>query len=89
MIEIIDQRLNDKKSLLVAPLVAVMEALVKNPYGVNLLNSPYSDIDGKGLLEFAELCCENRNHYYIEVPTERTQFEQNSVSGFKIVRRFQ
>ena len=34
LMEIIDQRLNDKKPLLVAALVAVMETLKKNPYGL-------------------------------------------------------
>jgi hypothetical protein len=43
--EIIDQRLNDKKPLLVAALVAVMETLNKNPYGLNLLNSSSVDIE--------------------------------------------
>jgi hypothetical protein len=59
--QIIDQRLNDKKPLLVAALVAVMETLKKNPYGMNLLNSSSADIedyltnynDGKSLLQFA------------------------------------
>jgi hypothetical protein len=62
--EIVDQRLNDKKSLLVAALVAVFQTLKANPYGLNLLNSSYldiedyiaNDIDGKNLLQFAELC---------------------------------
>jgi hypothetical protein len=64
VMEIVDQRLNDKKPLLVAALVAVMETLKKNPYGLNLLNSSYADIenylttdnDGKSLLQFAESC---------------------------------
>jgi hypothetical protein len=67
VIEIIDQRLNNKKLLLVAASVAVMETLKKNPYGLNLLNSPSADIesylttdnDGTGLLQFAELCYNN------------------------------
>jgi hypothetical protein len=62
VMEIIEQGLNDKKPLLVAALVAVMETLKKNPYGLNLLNSSSSDIenyltthnDGKILLQFAE-----------------------------------
>jgi hypothetical protein len=65
--QIIDQRLNDKKPLLVAALVAVMETLKKNPYGMNLLNSSSADIedyltnynDGKSLLQFAESCYNN------------------------------
>jgi hypothetical protein len=67
VIEIIDQRLNDKKPLLVAALVAVMETLKRNPYGLNLLNSSSVDIedylttdnDGKALLQFAESCYNN------------------------------
>ena len=67
LMEIIDHRLNDKKPLLVAAFVAVMETLKKNPYGLNLLNSPAADIedyfttdnDGKTLLRFAELCYDN------------------------------
>jgi hypothetical protein len=66
VITIINQRLNDKKLLLIATLVAVMETL-KNPYGLNLLNSSSADIenylttdnDGKSLLQFAELCYDN------------------------------
>jgi hypothetical protein len=62
--EIIDQRLNDKRSLLVAAFIAVLNTLKANPYGFNLLNSSsvdiedYSanDIDGKNLLQFAESC---------------------------------
>jgi hypothetical protein len=65
--QIIDQRLNDKKPLLVAALVAVMETLKKNPYGMNLLNSSSADIedyltkdmDGNRLLKFAESCYNN------------------------------
>jgi hypothetical protein len=67
VMEIIDQRLNDKKLLLVAALIAVMETLKKNPYGMNLLNSSSTDIedclttdnDGKRLLQFAESCYNN------------------------------
>jgi hypothetical protein len=62
--EIIDRRLNDKKSLLVAALIAVLSTLKANPYGLNLLNSSSpdvedyiaDDIDGKNLLQFAESC---------------------------------
>ena len=62
--EIVDERLNDKKSLLVTALVAILNTLKANPYGLNLLNSSsldiedYSanDIDGKNLLQFAESC---------------------------------
>jgi len=74
LIEIIDQRLNDKKPLLVAALVTVMETLKRNPYGLNLLNSSYADIenyvtadnDGKSLLQFAESCYDNLLKTYAE-----------------------
>jgi hypothetical protein len=67
LMEVIDQRLNDKKPLLVTALVAVMETLKKNPYGLNLLDSSSADIedylttdnDGKSLLQFAESCYNN------------------------------
>jgi hypothetical protein len=63
VMEIINQRLNDNKPLLVAAFVAVMETLKKNPYGMNLLNSSSSDIenylttdnDGKSLIQFASV----------------------------------
>jgi len=62
--EIVDQRLNDKRSLLVAALLAVFKTLKMNPYGMNLLFSSPLDIedylitvnDGKNLLQFAESC---------------------------------
>jgi len=62
--EIVDQRLNDKRSLLVAALLAVFKTLKVNPYGLNLLSSSPLDIenylgvniDGKNLLKFAESC---------------------------------
>ena len=62
--EIVDQRLNDKRSLLVAALIAVFKTLKVNPYGLNLLSSSPVDIesylgvniDGKNLLKFAESC---------------------------------
>jgi transposase len=62
--EIVDQRLNDKRSLLVAALLAVFKTLKDNPYGLNLLSSSPLDIesylgvniDGKNLLKFAESC---------------------------------
>jgi hypothetical protein len=62
--EIVDQRLNDKRSLLVAALLAVFKTLKANPYGLNLLSSSPldiesylgADIDGKNLLQFAESC---------------------------------
>jgi hypothetical protein len=62
--EIVDRRLNDKSSLLVAALLAVFKTLKANPYGLNLLSSPPLDvedylgtnIDGKRLLRFAESC---------------------------------
>jgi transposase len=61
---VVDQRLNDKRSLLVAALLAVFKTLKANPYGLNLLSSSpieiesYLDvsIDGKNLLRFAESC---------------------------------
>ncbi len=40
--EIVDQRLNDKRSLLVAALIAVFKTLKANPYGLNLLSSSSS-----------------------------------------------
>lgn len=62
--EIVDQRLNEKRSLLVAALLAVFKILKANPYGLNLLSSSPLDIesnlavniDGKNLLRFAESC---------------------------------
>ena len=62
--EIVDQRLNDKRSLLVAALLAVFKTLKTNPYGMNLLFSSPLDIegylstntDGKNILQFAESC---------------------------------
>jgi transposase len=64
VMEIVDQRLNDKRSLLVAALLAIFETLKANPYGLNLLSSSSLDIesylitvtDGKNLLQFAESC---------------------------------
>lgn len=60
--QIVDQRLNDKRSLLVAALIAVFKTLKTNPYGLNLVSSSPLDIeshlganiDGKNLLHFAE-----------------------------------
>jgi hypothetical protein len=74
VMEIVDQRLNDKKPLLVAALVAVMETLKKNPYGLNLLNGSSTDIedylttddDGKSLLQLAESCYNNLIRNYAE-----------------------
>ena len=62
--EMVDQRLNDKRSLLVAALLAVFKTLKANPYGLNLSSSSpldiddyvADDIDGRNLLQFAELC---------------------------------
>ena len=62
--ELVDQRLYDKRSLLVAVLIAVFKALKANPFGLNLLSSSPLDIenylgvniDGKNLLQFAESC---------------------------------
>jgi hypothetical protein len=64
IVEIVDQRLNDKRSLLVDALLAVFKTLKANPYGLNLLSSSPLDIesylgvniDGKNLLHFAESC---------------------------------
>jgi len=64
IVEIVDQRLNDKRSLLVAALLAVFKTLKANPYGLNLLSSSPLDIesylgvniDGKNPLRFAESC---------------------------------
>jgi hypothetical protein len=64
VIEIVDQKLNDRRSILVTALIAVLQTLKANPYGLNLLNSSSldmedytaNDIDGKILLQFAELC---------------------------------
>jgi hypothetical protein len=62
--EIVDQRLIDKRSLLVAALLAVFKTLKTNPYGLSLSSSSpldiednvSNDIDGKNLLRFAESC---------------------------------
>jgi transposase len=62
--ELVDQRLNDKRSLLVAALIAIFKTLKANPYGLSLLSSSSleiedyisNDIDGKNLLRFAESC---------------------------------
>ena len=62
VVEIVDQRLDDKRSLLVTALIAVLNTLKANPYGLNLLSSSYldiegyisNDIDGKNLLQFIE-----------------------------------
>jgi cell division septum initiation protein DivIVA len=62
--EIVGRRLNDKRSLLLAALIAVLNTLKANPYGLNLLDSSSldiedyvaDDIDGKNLLQFAESC---------------------------------
>jgi hypothetical protein len=64
VLEIIDQRLKEKKPLLVVALIAVMETLKRNPCGLNLLNGSSADIenylttdnDGQSLLQFAESC---------------------------------
>jgi hypothetical protein len=64
VIEIVDQRLDDKRLLLVTALIAVLNTLKANPYGLNLLSSSSldvedyidNDIDGKNLLQFAESC---------------------------------
>jgi transposase len=64
IIELVDQRLNEKRSLLVAALLAMFKTLKANPYGLDLLSSSPVDIedylitvnDGKNLLQFAETC---------------------------------
>jgi hypothetical protein len=74
VVEIIDRTLNNKKLLLIAALVAVMDTLNKNPYGLNLLNSSSTDIesylttdnDGKSLLQFAELCYDTLLKNYVK-----------------------
>jgi len=62
--EIVDQRLNEKRSLLVAALLAIFKTLKTNSYGLNLLSCSSPNIedylstnnDGKILLQFAESC---------------------------------
>ena len=74
IIDIVDQRLNDKRSLLVGALLAVFRTLKANPYGLNLLSSSSQDvedylatnIDGKNLLHFAESCYNNLLKSYAE-----------------------
>lgn len=75
VMEIIDQRLNDKKPILIAALAAVMETLKENPYGLNFLNGSSVDIenylikenDGKSLLQFAESCYDNLVKSYAKI----------------------
>jgi hypothetical protein len=75
--EIVDQRLNDKRSLLVVALIAVLQTLKANPYGLNLLNSSsidvkdyvVDDIDGKNLLQFAESCYNTLLKSYVKAIT--------------------
>jgi hypothetical protein len=70
--EIVNQRLDDKRSLLVAALIAVLNTLKTNPYGLNLLNNSSldiedyvaDDIDGKNLLHFAESCYNSLSKSY-------------------------
>jgi hypothetical protein len=72
VLEIIDQRLNDRRPLLVIAFIAIMETLRKNPYELNLLNGSSSDIenylvsdsDGKSLVQFAELSLDNLIKHY-------------------------
>jgi septal ring factor EnvC (AmiA/AmiB activator) len=72
--EIVDQRLNDKKLLLVTALIAVLSTLKANPYGLNLLNSSSldiedyvdNDIDGNALMQFAELCYDTLLKSYVK-----------------------
>ena len=66
IVEIVDHYWwpNNKRSLLVAALIAAFKTLRDNPYGLNLLSSSPQDvedylatnIDGKNLLHFAESC---------------------------------
>jgi hypothetical protein len=75
--EIVDQRLNDKRSLLVTALITVLSTLKANPYGLNLLNSSSldsedyiaNDIDGKNLLQFAESCYDTLLKTYVKAIT--------------------
>jgi hypothetical protein len=75
--KIVDQRLNDKRSLLVAAVLAVFKTLKTNPYGLNLLSSSYldiedyvaNDIDGKNLLQFAESCYDVLLKSYVKTVT--------------------
>jgi hypothetical protein len=53
IMETVDQRLNDKRSLLVAALLAVINTLKTNPYGLNLLSSSPLDIEGYLSTNFA------------------------------------
>ena len=72
--EIVDQRLNDKRSLLVAALIAVLNTLKANPYGLNLLSSSSldiedyvtNDINGKNLLQFVESCYNSLSKIYVK-----------------------
>jgi hypothetical protein len=74
VMEIVNQKLKDRKPLLLAALIAVMETLKKNPYGLNLLNGSYADIenylttdnDGKSLLQFAESSYNNLLKSYVK-----------------------
>ncbi len=74
IIGIVDQSLNDKKSLLAAALIAILQTLKANPYGLNLLNSSsldiedyvVNDIDGKYLLQFAESCYDTLLKSYVK-----------------------
>jgi transposase len=75
--QLVDQKLNDKRSLLVAALLAVFKTLRANPYGLNLLSSSPLDIesylgvniDGKNLLHFAESCYNSLLKSYTKVIT--------------------
>jgi hypothetical protein len=75
IIEIVEQRLNDRRSLLVAALIAVLKTLKINPYGLNLLSSSSldiedyiaNDIDGKNLLRFAESCYNSLLRSYVKI----------------------
>ena len=75
VMELVDQRLNDKRSLLLTALIAVLSTLKANPYGLNLLNSSSldiedyiaNDIDGKNLLQFAESCFNSLQKSYVKI----------------------
>ena len=64
--EIVDQRLNDKRSLLVAALLAVFKTLEANPYGLNLLSSSPPDIESYlGVNIDGKTYCSLQNHVII------------------------
>ena len=65
IMEIVDQRLNDKR-LLVAALLAVFKTLKANPYGLNLLSSSPLDIESYlGVIWMEKTYCNLQNHVII------------------------